>query len=125
MHREQLEGSVTPPAKQSSVEPYPVSDAMSKPSSSNSNIDPALGGSASPDQAERDRAEEVWIENIRVIEALRALVHEKLKNHDYVDGEQEGRSPERREDDHMEDVKQEGEGQSLYPVLRAAIDASE
>ncbi|CZT50491.1 probable pH-response transcription factor pacC/RIM101 [Rhynchosporium secalis] len=88
-----------------------------------SNIDPALSGVASPSaqsesgESAKDRAEEAWIENIRVVEALRKLIQDKLERREYVD-----------EDVPMggtdsEEVKQEEKSsESLYPVLRADDD---
>lgn len=83
-----------------------------------SNIDPSLSGALSPgSQSEggdsaRDRAEEAWIENIRVIEALRELVRQRLTDQDYIKDEDE--------DEEMVDAKApEKSSQSLYPVLRA------
>lgn len=87
-----------------------------------SNIDPALSGVASPGahsesgESAKDRAEEAWIENIRVVEALRKLIQDKLERHEYV--EEEG-------DVSMggTEVKQEvTSSQSLYPTLRADDD---
>lgn len=96
--------------------PYPAQ-------SSSSNIDPALSGVSSPgaasdsEQSARDRAEEVWVENIRVIEALKRMVAERLERHEYEDD-----TAEHQRENSQETVKQE---QSLYPVLRAAIDAED
>ncbi|RKF62935.1 pH-response transcription factor pacC/RIM101 [Erysiphe neolycopersici] len=55
----------------------------------NQNIDPALSDVNSPSEpmdnseSARDKAEEAWIENIRVIEALRHLVNERLRRKEY------------------------------------------
>lgn len=94
-----------------------------------SNIDPALSGgvsSPSPSGTEegdaRDRAEEVWVENIRVIEALRKLIADRLERGEYEDDKAEGEDTEMGEAQEGEKVKAE---ESLYPVLRAAIDAAE
>lgn len=86
-----------------------------------SNIDPALAGSLSPSarsdsgESARDRAEELWIENIRVIEALRQFVHDRLDRREYI---------EENEDSVMTGTKSssqsptESSPPSLYPVLR-------
>ncbi|EHK99128.1 putative pH-response transcription factor pacC/RIM101 [Glarea lozoyensis 74030] len=86
-----------------------------------SNIDPSLSGALSPSaQSEggdsaRDRAEEAWIENIRVIEALREFVRQRLTDQDYIKDEEE--------DEEMTDAKSpEKSSESLYPVLRADDD---
>lgn len=89
---------------------------------SSSNIDPALSGVTSPGErsesgdSARDRAEEAWIENIRVIEALRNMVQERLKN---------GKYEEETTDTSMDDATVSGsrtpeakEERSLYPTLR-------
>ena len=76
---------------------------------SSSNLDPALGGIASPSSGEMDegaiKANEMWVGNIRTIEALRTWIKQRLENHEY---ESEGETQER-----------EGEEgtPSLYPVL--------
>lgn len=84
-----------------------------------SNIDPALSGAISPSahseggDSARDRAEELWIENIRVIEALKKMISDRLDKGEYD------------EDEEMSDAKSplpEPSSQSLYPVLRADDD---
>ena len=73
-----------------------------------SNLDPALGGVASPSSGEMDegaiKANEQWVGNARAIEALRTWVKHRLENHDYVSDEEGGTV-----------VKEETP--SLYPVL--------
>ncbi|TVY52035.1 pH-response transcription factor pacC [Lachnellula cervina] len=86
-----------------------------------SNIDPALSGISSPSaQSEsgdsaKDRAEEAWIENIRVIEALRELIKERLRRKQYYE--------EGSEDMDMsgtgDKLSPERSSESLYPVLRS------
>ncbi|KFY48531.1 hypothetical protein V496_10260, partial [Pseudogymnoascus sp. VKM F-4515 (FW-2607)] len=82
-------------------------------------------GSPSPSGTEegdaRDRAEEVWVENIRVIEALRKLIADRLERGEYEDDKPDTEMGEAQEAQ-GEKVKAE---ESLYPVLRAAIDAAE
>ena len=88
-----------------------------------SNIDPALSGVQSPGErsdsgdSARDRAEEAWIENIRVIEALRKLISDRLERNEYVDDD---------EDVSMSGTEQRREveksSESLYPTLRADDD---
>lgn len=75
---------------------------------SSSNLDPALGGVASPSSGEMDeeaiKDNEEWVGNARTIEALRTWIKQRLENHDYAsDGGQETT------------VKEEPH--SLYPVL--------
>jgi hypothetical protein len=62
----------------------------------NSSIDPALRGEdeksssgsiSSPADAADDKRQEEWVENIRVIEALKKWVSERLKNGEYEEEE--------------------------------------
>jgi hypothetical protein len=84
-----------------------------------SNIDPALSGIASPGvssesgESAQDRAEEAWIGNIRVIEALRKFISELIERKEYdSDDVSMGGTEE----------KAEKAPESLYPVLRADDD---
>ncbi len=87
---------------------------ISKPSArrnidfSSSNLDPALGGVASPSSGEMDEGaikdNEEWVGNARTIEALRTWIKYRLENHEYA-GDLEEESG----------VKEEA--RSLYPVL--------
>lgn len=83
-----------------------------------SNIDPALSGVSSPGarsdsgESARDRAEEAWIENIRVVEALRKLIQDKLERREYVEEEDVSMGG-------TEVKTEEKSPKSLYPVLRA------
>ena len=75
---------------------------------SSSNLDPALGGIASPSSGEMDEGaikdNEEWVGNARTIEALRTWIKHRLDSQKYVsDGEEETA------------VKEET--RSLYPVL--------
>ena len=104
------------PATEVKQLPYPTPSGAS-------NIDPALSGVSSPgatsdSESARDRAEEIWVENIRVIEALKRMVAERLERHEYEEDPAENQNAPAEHG--QEQVKQE---QSLYPVLRAAIDA--
>jgi hypothetical protein len=118
------DSSPTPSPRESTPRP----DRIVK-SELSSNIDPALSGVSSPGEnsdsgdsgeSARDRAEEAWIENIRVIEALRKLINDRLERKEYDDDEDiaMGGVSER------EEMKTEAEksSQSLYPVLRADDD---
>ena len=85
------------PAYTSNPSPTQAAKQLPYPGQSSSNIDPALSGVSSPgaasdsEQSARDRAEEVWVENIRVIEALKRMVAERLERHDYEDDTAEDR----------------------------------
>ena len=75
---------------------------------SSSNLDPALGGMASPSSGELDEGaikdNEEWVGNARTIEALRTWIKQRLENHEYTSDHEQGTT-----------VKEEGH--SLYPVL--------
>jgi hypothetical protein len=90
-----------------------------------SNIDPALSGVGSPGghsesgesgDSARDRAEEAWIENIRVIEALRKFISDKLERKEYEDDDDVSMGGTE------EKTEAEKSSESLYPVLRADDD---
>ncbi|KAI9803674.1 MAG: hypothetical protein M1833_000586 [Piccolia ochrophora] len=98
-------------------------------------VDPTLSGLSSPGrdssdgETAADKAEEAWIENMRLVEGLRKFVAERLERQEY----------EREGDEEMRDVKHEDEpdvrspsadfkqektevekdAERLYPVLRA------
>lgn len=86
-----------------------------------SNIDPALSGVTSPSahsesgESAKDRAEEAWIENIRVVEALRKLIQDKLERREYVEEEDISMGG-------TEVKEEEKSSESLYPTLRADDD---
>ena len=80
---------------------------------SSNNIDPALGGMASPSTGELDEAavkeNEMWVGNARTVEALRAIIKHRLEANEY-ESDEEKQKPE---------VKEEAD--SLYPVLSEAL----
>ena len=75
---------------------------------SSSNLDPALGGIASPSSGEMDEGaikdNEEWVGNARTIEALRTWIKQRLENREYTDDNGQGTT-----------IKEESH--SLYPVL--------
>jgi len=97
-------------------------------------IDPALSNLSSPgqhsdsDESARDRAEEIWVENMRVIEALKNLIHDRLENHLYEDDtDTAAKKATNSEDKDMtmdDSTERDDDHDSLYPRLRAALDAS-
>jgi hypothetical protein len=97
-------------------------------------IDPALSNLSSPgqhsdsDESARDRAEEIWVENMRVIEALKNLIHDRLENHLYEDDtDKAAKKATSSEDKDMtmdDSTERDDDHDSLYPRLRAALDAS-
>jgi hypothetical protein len=107
--------STTPFPKESAPQPLSINSDVS------SNIDPALSGVSSPGvhsesgDSARDRAEEAWIENIRVIEALRKFISDKLERKEYEDDDVSMGGTE-------EKSVAEKSSENLYPVLRADDD---
>ncbi len=109
----------TPSPKQSTTHADIIKSEVS------SNIDPAISGVSSPGvnsesgesgDSARDRAEEAWIENIRVIEALRKFISDKLERKEYEDDDDVSMSG-------MEEkIGKEKSSEILYPVLRADDD---
>ncbi len=80
---------------------------------SSSNLDPALGGIASPSSGEIDevaiKGNEMWVGNARTVESIRAWLKQRLESNDYEsDEETEGKQPKSEE------------SASLYPVLSEA-----
>ncbi|KAE8451296.1 protein with putative role during mitosis [Mollisiaceae sp. DMI_Dod_QoI] len=127
-----LQRSANPPRSElmdtsdDSSTPSPKEAAPTVSREVTNNIDPALSGITSPTstshsdsgESARDRAEELWIENIRVVEALRKYIGDRLERKDYVDDEDvsmSGTGPE-------EKGEEKKDGESLYPVLRADDD---
>lgn len=93
----------------SSSEATTINKHQTRGNFSSSNIDPALGGIASPSSGEMDeaavKANEMWVSNARTIEALRACIKRRLEASD-IDNAEEGQPSEIKE-----------EPASLYPVL--------
>ena len=87
--------------------------AQRNPNFSNSNLDPALGGSTSPVNGEMSeeavKANEAWVSNIRTIEALRGWINHRLQNHIYQDNGEEM--------DHDQKKKENKDKEDLYPLL--------
>jgi hypothetical protein len=87
-------------------------------------VDPALSGIQSPGEpsdsgeSARDRAEEAWIENIRVIEALRKLISDRLERKEYVDDDDDVSMS----GTEYKERQAEKSSESLYPTLRADDD---
>lgn len=87
-------------------------------------IDPALSGVSSPGErseggdSARDRAEEAWIENIRVIEALRLVIQERLKSGKYEDDVADTDMDDATVSGSTGSKTPEMKSESLYPKLR-------
>ena len=116
------DGATTPKARAGAMSPKegnPQETSTQKGRNgpfSRSRLDPALGGgsASSPESAtgEMDeksaRAEEMWVGNIRTIEAIRAWIKQRLEREEYdtADAKKVGsESPKKKE------------GESLYPTL--------
>lgn len=81
-------------------------------------VDPALRSpSVVSDATETgEQSQQSWVENIRVIERLRAYLKERLDAHDFSDEEIDDKDDRRLEDE---------DAHSLYPVLRAVQEGRE
>ena len=103
-----------------------------------SSLDPALRSTPTPQQSaiqspnpssgEGDKAQEVWVENIRVIEALRQYVRERLERQEFENmaehdehAHQDAHEHEHMQHDHLQqhdhELKQDND--IAYPVLKA------
>ena len=109
------EDGATTPKNGSGAKPSPETTSAGKSQArgnfSSSNLDPALGGVASP-SGEMDevtvKENEMWVSNARTIEALRGSIKQRLEAIEYGQA-QEGNEPEVKD-----------ESSSLYPVLAEA-----
>ena len=83
-------------------------------------VDPALRSpsvSSSTPTETGESSQQSWVENIRVIERLRAYLKERLDAHDFSDDDDhEGKQDRRMSDD---------DAHNLYPVLRAVQEGRE
>jgi len=113
-------------SRSASKETTPRPETILRTTLLSSNIDPALSAVSSPGEhsesgeekaarENRDREEEAWIENIRVIEALRKLISDRLERREYVEDDDTSMTG---TEHRAADVKAE-KSESLYPVLRA------
>jgi hypothetical protein len=100
-------------ARHGSSDKMPKLEKLGMRSPSFKNVDPALRspGMQSESSEGTDKAQESWIENVRIIEALRRFVQEKLERGDFEEEEGESSKSEMAE---MED----SDAKSLYPILR-------
>lgn len=83
-------------------------------------VDPALRSpsvSSSTATETGESSQQSWVENIRVIERLRAYLKERLESHDFSDDEDVDAKQERRMSD--------DDAHNLYPVLRAVQEGRE
>ncbi|EXJ81246.1 hypothetical protein A1O3_07536 [Capronia epimyces CBS 606.96] len=116
------DGSVTPPASALNEQ----AKGKNKATPQESVIDPALAAeAATPKSDPRDAdQEQVWVQNMRLIEWMREFIKKKLQSGEYEDGNASRHSPEERgELDHDmtgtgDHEKERSEEEQLYPVLR-------
>jgi hypothetical protein len=84
-------------------------------------VDPALRSpsvaSSTPTET-GDSSQQSWVENIRVIERLRAYLKERLDTHDFSEDQEDTKHEHER---HMSD----DDARNLYPVLRAVQEGRE
>jgi len=109
---EDTDATPSPPLRRSdSTETLPKLDKLGVQSPSFKNVDPALrspGMQSESSESQTDKAQESWVENVRLIEALRHFVREKLERGDFAADEDEDESK----------MEEDSEAKSLYPVLR-------
>ena len=117
------EGTATPvqPVRKSEDNPA-AEDGTGKKATSPSLIDPNLSAFSSPADTEAEKAQETWVENIRVIEALRKFIAEKLEKGDYDDETGTDEGPKDATDERKTPAdrgREMTDAESLYPVLKA------
>jgi hypothetical protein len=110
------EGSVTPPASAINK----TAKGKGKASPKDSVIDPALSGDASTPKSDKEEdREQVWVQNMRLIEWMRDLIKKKLDRGDF---DENGKMREAEKEDTemggIEDKDDKADRDQLYPVLR-------
>ena len=108
------EGSATPPA---SAINKSAKKGKGKYSPKDSVIDPALSGEATTPRSEgkEEDREQVWVQNMRLIEWMRDLIKKKLERGDYAE---EGGKRVAKGDTEMGGTNERTDQEQLYPVLR-------
>jgi hypothetical protein len=116
------DGSATPPASTLNEQSKGKDDA----SSQDNVIDPALAAEAASAKADPRDAdqEQVWVQNMRLIEWMREFIKKKLQSGEYEEDSASRHSPQQGgELDHDmtgagDQAKERSEEEQLYPVLR-------
>ncbi|KIV88086.1 hypothetical protein, variant 1 [Exophiala mesophila] len=114
------DGSLTPPASAMNKE----AKGKGKASMEDSLIDPALSGDASTPKSESKEpdSQQIWVENMRLIEWMRDFIKKKLEREDYDDEDQKEVTAKADGDDTdmtgTDDHKDKSDHEQLYPVLR-------
>ena len=109
------DGSVTPPA---SVMNKAAKKGKGRVSPKDSVIDPTLDASTPKSEGKEEDREQVWVQNMRLIEWMRDLIKKKLERGDY---DEDGKKRADKEDTDMggtEDKEAKDDHEQLYPVLR-------
>lgn len=103
------------------------SDTQTSESKGDSSIDPALRGedagsdsASTPAETDQEKRREEWVENIRLIEALRKWVSERLKVGDY-DSQEEGQAQEGASSASEVDLKNADVAKMVAEKLRGAL----
>jgi hypothetical protein len=84
-------------------------------------VDPALRSpsvASSNNTEQGDQSQQSWVENIRVIERLRAYLKDRLESHDFSDDEEDVKHD-------LERRMSDDDAHNLYPVLRAVQEGRE
>ena len=113
------EGTTTPTQTPRKSEDTPATGGQAgKKPTSPSVIDPNLSEFSSPADSEAEKADDAWVENIRVIEALRKFIAQKLEKGEYEDDKEMKDATGERETP-AEKGRAMTDAESLYPVLKA------
>lgn len=116
-------GTATPTEiRRKSGDNHATSDHAGKKPTCPSLIDPSLSEFSTPADSEADKAQETWVENIRVIEALRKFIAEKLEKGEYEDdkgGDEDLKEIKGEYKTAAEEGREMTDAESLYPVLKA------
>jgi hypothetical protein len=88
------------------------------------NVDPALRSPGTEGSDEADRQNEAWVENVRLIEALRQFIREKLEKGDYEEENADAGAAAGHSHSHHEamDTDHDQDAKNLYPVLKELQD---
>ncbi len=112
------DGSVTPPA---SAINKSHKKGKGRVSPKDSVIDPALSGEAGTPKSEskEEDREQIWVQNMRLIEWMREIIKKRLESGDYAEGEV---TKQEKHDTEMsgtgQDSKDKTDQEQLYPVLK-------
>lgn len=115
------DGSVTPPASAINKQ----AKGKGKASPEESVIDPALSADASTPKSDSKEAdhEQVWVQNMRLIEWMREFIKKRLERGDF--GDIDGNETDAKDDGNVDtdmsgtdDHKDKSDQEQLYPVLR-------